>query len=96
LNDKIYTQQKIENNKLNEVNDLKDIGEVAWNFISAIYESGWDSLITDNNNISFRSKISAKFTPKINRVNTNKNKSGKSTDKSTTINKISLYSSQIT
>jgi len=39
--------KKIENNKANEVLDLKDIGEAAWNFISAIYNSGWNSLIVD-------------------------------------------------
>ena len=80
--------KKIENSKLNEVKNLKGIGKAAWNFISAIYESGWDLLITDNNNISFRNKVLVKFTLKINKVNTNKSKSGKSTDRPTTFNKL--------
>ena len=92
---KYILNKKIENSKSNEVNDFKDIDKVAWNFISAIYELGWDSLIANNNNISFRSKILAKFTLKINKVNTNKNKSSKSTDKLATINNISSHSSQI-
>ena len=60
---------------------------MAWNFILAIYESGWNSLIT--NNISFRNKISSKFTPKVNKVKTNKNKSSKDADKPTIFNKLS-------
>jgi len=47
---KYILNKKIENNKANEINDLKDIGEIVWKFISAIYESGWNSLIADNNN----------------------------------------------
>ena len=86
---KYILNKKIKNKKSNEVNNLKGIDEAAWNFISAIYELEWDSLIADNNNVPFRSKVSAKFTLKINGVNTNKNKSSKSTDKLTTINKIS-------
>ena len=36
---KYIHNKKIENSKSNEVTDLKDISKVAWNFISAIYES---------------------------------------------------------
>ena len=62
---------------------------MAWNFILAIYESEWDLLIADDNNISFRNKVSSKFTPKVNKVKTNKSKSSKDTDKPTTFNKLS-------
>jgi len=86
---KYILNKKIENGKANKVNDLKDIGEMAWKLISAIYESEWDLLIADNN-ISFRHKVLAKFTPKINEVNTNKNKNSKSIDKSATFNKLPL------
>lgn len=68
---KYIENKKIENNKANEVLDLKGIGEAAWNFISAIYNSGWDSLIVDENNNSFRQKVSSKFTSKLNLVKTN-------------------------
>ena len=62
---------------------------MAWNFILAIYESEWDLLIADDNNISFRNKVSSKFTPKVNKVKTNKSKSSKDADKPTTFNKLS-------
>jgi len=85
---KYICNKKIENSKFNEVTDLKDIGKGTWNFISAIYKSEWDSLITDNNNTSFRSKVSSKFTPKINKVKTNKSKSSKNADKPATFNRL--------
>ena len=72
---KYILNKKFKNGKAHDVIDFKDIGEVAWNFISAIYDSGWNSLIANNNNISFKQKVLAKFTPKINEVKTNKNKS---------------------
>jgi len=37
---KYIHNKKIENSKSNEVDNLKGIGKVAWNFISAIYKSG--------------------------------------------------------
>ena len=49
---KYILNKKVESSKVNEVNDFKDIGKVVWGFISAIYESGWDSLIVNNNNNS--------------------------------------------
>ena len=63
---------------------------MVWKFISAFYESRWDFLIANNNNTSFRSKVSVKFTSKINRVNinNNKNKSRKSPDLLATFNKL--------
>jgi len=53
---------------LKTANDLKDfdgIGDTVWNFISSVYQSGWDSLYTDNKLKTLREKISSKFTPKI-------------------------------
>ena len=37
---------------------------MAWDFISSIYESGWDKLTANKNNNSFRQCISAQFKPK--------------------------------
>ena len=85
---KYILNKKIENNKANKINDLKDIDKVAWKFISTIYKSGWDLLVTNNNNIFFRYKVLAKFTSKINKVNTNKNKNSKSVDKPITFNRL--------
>ena len=61
---------------------------MAWDFISAIYESGWNALSANNNNISFRNKVAAKFTPKINNNNMPKNSGNKSNDKLATINRL--------
>ena len=82
---KYILNKKIENSKANKINN---IGEIVRKFISAIYKSGWNSLIADNNNIFFRYKVSAKFTPKINEVNINKNKKSKSANKPAIFNKL--------
>ena len=58
---------------------------MAWDFILTIYELGWNILIADSNSNSFRNKVSAKFTLKINRYNTSKSDKGKSIDKMATI-----------
>jgi len=50
--------------------------KVAWNFISAIYESGWNSLVTDKENRTFRQWVVSKFIQKIQetRITTKSNK----------------------
>jgi len=58
------------NKKINpkSANDLKDfdgICNAVWNFISSVYQSGWDSLYTDNKSKTLREKISSKFSPRI-------------------------------
>ena len=80
--------KKVERGKLNDFENLKGISNVAWDFISAIYESGWDVLIADSNNASFRNKVVAKFILKINNSNISKNNSSKSNNKLATINKL--------
>lgn len=40
--------------KTNNILDLNGMGEVFQNFISAIYKSGWDVLVTNKNNRAFR------------------------------------------
>ena len=69
---------------VNEVDDLKGIDKVAWKFILFIYKSKYDFLIVDNN-IFFRKK---KFTPKIKKVNTSKNKGSKSSNSLATLNRL--------
>jgi len=50
-----YIKNKsIKSNKVNDVPDLKNIGEAVWSFISTIYESWWNLLIADKDNQSFR------------------------------------------
>ena len=73
-----YIKNKsIESNKVNNVPDLKSIEEATWSFISAIYESGWDLLIANKDNQSFRHKFLSKFAPKIQEIK-NKPKNNKS------------------
>ena len=62
---KYILNKSIEGNKVNDVKDLEDVGEVAWGFISALYKSHWDHLITNKNNFSFRHKVKAQFSSQI-------------------------------
>ena len=55
----------INNDKANNVKDLEDVGKVAWEFISAIYETHWDSLFVDYSKTSFRNKVKSKFNPQV-------------------------------
>ena len=55
----------INDDKANNIKDLEDIGEVAWEFISAIYEAHWNSLFVDNSKTSFRNKVKSKFNPQV-------------------------------
>jgi len=80
----------VERGKVNNFDNLKDISKVAWDFISAIYNSGWNALSADNN-ISFRTKFASKFTLKTNNNNVSKNNGSKSDDKPATINRLSLH-----
>jgi len=41
------------------------MGDAIWNFISSVYAAKWDALYTDQKTNTLRSKISAKFTPRM-------------------------------
>jgi len=56
---KYIPNKKVERSKANYINDFKDIGEAAWDFILFFYELEWDELIADNNNHLFRHKVKA-------------------------------------
>ena len=65
-----FMTRYISNKKVNPktANDLKDfdgIGDMVWNFLSSVYQSGWDFLHTDNKLKTLREKILSKFTPRI-------------------------------
>jgi len=62
---KYISNKQVNSAKANELDDFKGIGEAVWNFISSIYDANWDVLVTDNNSISLRRKIAAKFTLRI-------------------------------
>jgi len=61
--------RKVVNSKTNNISELKNFGKVVWNFISFIYNSGWDSLPSDKYNNLFRTKVLNKFTLKSPKIN---------------------------
>ena len=85
---KYIRNKKIKKNKANNISDFSNIGEAAWNFILALYNLGWDILIVNKNNCSFRQKVSAQFTLKLSKIKTN-NKNNKKIDKPASFIKLS-------
>ena len=67
---KYILEKSIESNKANNLQNLKDVGKVVWEFLSAIYKACWDSLSVDNSNTSFRNKVKSKFNPQANKPQT--------------------------
>lgn len=53
-------QRKLEGRNANNIRQLDPFGESAWDFVSAIFKSGWDALTTSNKS-SIRSNISKEF-----------------------------------
>ena len=62
---KYISNKKVNLKTANDLKDFDDIGDAVWNFLSLVYQSGWDSLHTDNKSKTLREKISSKFTPRI-------------------------------
>ena len=54
---KYILNKKIKQGKANSIDNLKGVGEIAWNFLSSFYEAGWDGLIANDKNFSFRKKV---------------------------------------
>jgi len=74
---KYIKKKSIDHNKANDILSLNSIDKVAWNFILSIYKLGWNSLITDKENRTFRQHVALKFTPKLqkkSRTSINKDK----------------------
>ena len=84
---KYILNKLIESDKANNVKDLEGIGEVAWRFISALYESYQDQLIANKNNFSFKYKVKAQFNPQIIKEITSKK--GKKKDKPAVVSVLS-------
>jgi len=82
------TNKKVNLKTANDLKNFDGIGSAVWNFISLVYQSGWNSLYTDNKLKTLREKISSKFTPRI--VPSLTQKSNKSVSKPTpaSINKV--------
>ena len=51
---KYIKNKNIKKNKVNNASNLSGIDKVAWNFISTLYKLGWDSLVFDKDNQTFR------------------------------------------
>ena len=86
---KYILNKSVKRDKVNNFDDFEGVGKMAWDFISAIYNSDWDVLSVDNN-ISFRNKVASKFTLKISNINNSKNKDGKGNNKLATVSRLSL------
>jgi len=68
---KFILGKSIEDDKANNIKDLKGVSKAAWEFISSLYEVHWDSLIVDNTKTSFRNKIKSKLSPQIGKTPVN-------------------------
>jgi len=53
-------QRNIKDRDTNSIRQLDPFGESAWDFVSAIFESGWDTLITANKS-SIRNNVTKEF-----------------------------------
>jgi len=61
--EKFILNKSIDGNKANDIKDFESLGKVAWEFISALYLSQWDSLLVDGTNHSFKNNVKSKFSP---------------------------------
>jgi len=50
------------------------MGKAIWEFISAVYDSHWNALYANSNNITFRNKVKSKFSPQARNIQTSLNK----------------------
>ena len=80
---KYISNKKVNPKTANDLKDLDGIGDSVWNFISSVYQAGWDSLYTDNKLWTLRKKISSKFTPRI--ASSSAQKSNKNIPKPTSV-----------
>ena len=85
---KYIKNKKIDTTKSNEVNNLKDISEATWKFVSAFYNARWDLLVADVHSNTFRQKVLLHYIPKTNPVK-NSNPKDKKTDKLASIERLS-------
>ena len=66
------SNKKVNPKTANNLKDFDGIGDVVWNFLSLVYQSGWDFLHTDNKSKTLKEKILSKFTPRITPSSTQK------------------------
>jgi len=59
---KYISGKSIDSAKANKVQDIMGMGKALWEFINVVYKFHWNALFVENN-IIFRSKVKAKFSP---------------------------------
>ena len=57
-------QWKLEDKTVENISQISEFGFVAWDFLLAIYESGWDKLTANKDKDSFRECVSVQFNRK--------------------------------
>ena len=53
-------QRKLEDKTVKDIMQITEFGSMVWEFLSIVYEAGWNKLTTNNNNKFFRQYISAR------------------------------------
>ena len=66
------SNRDIKNNREKYILFFKGFGQVAFDFISTIFKSGWDQLKTNTNNKTFQELIKDEFTTKVSLSNKEK------------------------
>jgi len=59
------SNRKLKNNRKEDIPFLKGFSQIAFDFVSTVFKSGWDQLKTNTNNKSFQELIKDKFTTKV-------------------------------
>jgi len=59
------SNRELKNNKEEDILFLKGFGQIAFDFVSAVFKGGWDQLKMDKNNKTFWELIKDKFTSKV-------------------------------
>jgi len=71
-------QQKLEDKTTEDISQISEFGYAAWDFLSSIYESGWNKLEANKDKKYFRQCVSSQFNRKpLNNSNLRKEDKGK-------------------
>ena len=84
---KYIKNKQVNSDKVNKLVNFDGMGDAIWNFISSVYETKWNALYTDQKSNTLRTKISSKFTLRLNSPN-NSNKKEIAKPVPVTINKV--------
>jgi len=57
--------KKVDISVIIRIQELKEFGDATFNFISFIYEANWDTIYSNENNNSLKSRITNKIIPKV-------------------------------